>query len=582
MRTYEMNCEGIFHKCGFNDCYALNEDELVINLHANKSVDKVLIYYEDPYLNDCAVGAPWDGIEKSMKLDLELRYENIWTITLKPKFKRLMYYFVVFSKDESRYVYENGVTKNNQYYKHYFKFGWMNDSDIFKVPKWVENTIWYQIFPERFAISGSPKSHPLLAWDDTKSIDRHCFYGGDIKGATTKLEYLKDLGVTGVYFNPIFESTENHKYNTTDYTKIDKDFGDDKDMQEFISKAHSLGIKVMIDAVFNHSGTNFFAWQDVLKHGKDSAYFDWFYINDPSNLTQKKSTKDGRYFTFAFVEEMPKLNTNNPKVVQYFLDVTKDWLTRWDLDGIRFDVGNEISHSFIKTLRRHIKAIKPDIYLLGEIWMDSSMYMMGDEYDSVMNYPFLQSVGNFFLDESTCAKDFEYWINYCYSLYNKQANKVIFNLLDSHDIDRLLTRSKSYDKFLQQLAVLFTMPGSPCIYYGTELGLEGENDPYNRLPMPWDKVNSPDALKTYQAVKALIALRKAVPSLLGTVIEWHVNSQDRTIWYTRTGDGDKAPINVVINANTTDIKIDPKVNQILYSYKYQASTLEAGGFIIYR
>lgn len=577
-----MNCEGIFHKCGFNDCYALNEDELVINLHANKSVDKVLIYYEDPYLNDCAVGAPWDGIEKSMKLDLELRYENIWTITLKPKFKRLMYYFVVFSKDESRYVYENGVTKNNQYYKHYFKFGWMNDSDIFKVPKWVENTIWYQIFPERFAISGSPKSHPLLAWDDTKSIDRHCFYGGDIKGATTKLEYLKDLGVTGVYFNPIFESTENHKYNTTDYTKIDKDFGDDKDMQEFISKAHSLGIKVMIDAVFNHSGTNFFAWQDVLKHGKDSAYFDWFYINDPSNLTQKKSTKDGRYFTFAFVEEMPKLNTNNPKVVQYFLDVTKDWLTRWDLDGIRFDVGNEISHSFIKTLRRHIKAIKPDIYLLGEIWMDSSMYMMGDEYDSVMNYPFLQSVGNFFLDESTCAKDFEYWINYCYSLYNKQANKVIFNLLDSHDIDRLLTRSKSYDKFLQQLAVLFTMPGSPCIYYGTELGLEGENDPYNRLPMPWDKVNSPDALKTYQAVKALIALRKAEPSLLGTVIEWHVNSQDRTIWYTRTGDGDKAPINVVINANTTDIKIDPKVNQILYSYKYQASTLEAGGFIIYR
>ena len=577
-----MNCEGIFHKCGFNDCYALNEDELVINLHANKSVDKVLIYYEDPYLNDCVVGAPWDGIEKSMKLDLELRYENIWTITLKPKFKRLMYYFVVFSKDESRYVYENGVTKNNQYYKHYFKFGWMNDSDIFKVPKWVENTIWYQIFPERFATSGSPKSHPLLAWDDTKSIDRHCFYGGDIKGATTKLEYLKDLGVTGVYFNPIFESTENHKYNTTDYTKIDKDFGDDKDMQEFISKAHSLGIKVMIDAVFNHSGTNFFAWQDVLKHGKDSAYFDWFYINDPSNLTQKKSTKDGRYFTFAFVEEMPKLNTNNPKVVQYFLDVTKDWLTRWDLDGIRFDVGNEISHSFIKTLRRHIKAIKPDIYLLGEIWMDSSMYMMGDEYDSVMNYPFLQSVGNFFLDESTCAKDFEYWINYCYSLYNKQANKVIFNLLDSHDIDRLLTRSKSYDKFLQQLAVLFTMPGSPCIYYGTELGLEGENDPYNRLPMPWDKVNSPDALKTYQAVKALIALRKAEPSLLGTVIEWHVNSQDRTIWHTRTGDGDKAPINVVINANTTDIKIDPKVNQILYSYKYQASTLEAGGFIIYR
>lgn len=576
-----MRCEGIYHKCGFNDCYALDDDHLVINVHTNKSIDKVYIYYEDPYINGCAAGSPWEGIEASMSLEFELSHENIWSITLEPKFKRLMYYFVVCSGDEKMYLYENGLTNNDQYYKFYFKFGWMNDSDIFKVPQWVKNTIWYQIFPERFCKSDRPKSHQLLDWYDYNSIDMKCFYGGDIEGACSKLEYLAKLGITGVYFNPIFKSTENHKYNTTDYTVIDEDFGDDKAMQAFIAKAHSLGIKVMIDAVFNHSGTNFFAWQDVIKKGRDSEYFDWFYVFDESNLTKKGNTKDGRYYTFAFVQEMPKLNTNNPKVVQYFLDITKDWLSRWDLDGIRFDVGNEISHSFIKTLRRHIKAIKPDIYLLGEIWMDSSMYMMGDEYDSVMNYPFLQSVGNFFLDETKSALDFKYGINYCYSLYNKQANEVIFNLLDSHDIDRLLTRSKSYDKFIQQLAVLFTMPGSPCIYYGTEVALEGKNDPFNRLPMPWDHLEDEIPAKTLAIVKDLIKIRTFNSPLLGTSIKWG-NCQDRLVSYVRNGNGNDKSIAVVINANAQKVSQAIDNSKLLFSYKYEQGSLDAGGVVIYK
>lgn len=574
-----MKCEGISHKCGYTDCYELNEDELVINVHANKEVDKVVIYYEDPYLHGCAAGSPWAGIPVNMKISKELKYENIWSITLKPTFKRIMYYFVVHSGQEQMTLYENGLSDRKDYYPHLFKYGWMNSSDICKVPEWVKSTIWYQIFPDRFCKSEHSNIKGALDWDDTKSLDIHSIYGGDIEGAYTKLEHLANLCITGVYFNPIFEATTNHKYNTTDYYKIDPDFGDDEILQKFITKAHKLGIKVMFDAVFNHSGRKFFAWQDVLKNGKDSKYFDWFFINDATKLDLKKSTKDGRYYTFAFVDEMPKLDTNNPEVIKYFCDVTENWLSRWDIDGIRFDVGNEISHNFIKILRRHLKNIKPDLFLLGEIWMDSSTYLQGDEYDSVMNYPFLQGVGNFFLNDETNAQDFKYMINYCYSIYKKQVNKVIFNLLDSHDIDRLITRSKSYDKFIQQLAVLFTMPGSPCIYYGTEIALEGANDPYNRMPMPWERINGQKEQETMELVKALISLRKNNPSLLGDNIIWN-QTQGRVVSYTRNGDGDKTMVTIIINAGNEDHNVAEDGSECLFSYKCDNSNLHSGGVIV--
>lgn len=185
---------------------------------------------------------------------------------------------------------------------------------------------------------------------------------------------------------------------------------------------------------------------------------------------------------------MPKLDTSNPEVMDYFTKVCKDWIEMWNIDGIRFDVGNEISHAFIKKLHRELKAVKPDLFLLGEIWMDSTPYLLGDEYDSVMNYPFMQSLSNFFVDETLSSDDFMYMMNYCYSLYMKQVNQVVFNFLDSHDVDRAITRCGSYDKLIQQLSVLVTMPGSPCIYYGTEIALEGKNDPDNRRPMPWKDI----------------------------------------------------------------------------------------------
>jgi glycosidase len=285
---------------------------------------------------------------------------------------------------------------------------------------------------------------------------------------------------------------------------------------------------------------------------------------------------DGRYYSFAFVAEMPKLNTNNPEVVDYFTGICKKWIAEFDIDGIRFDVGNEISHSFIKHLHRELKKVRPDIFLLGEIWTDSAPYLDGDEYDSVMNYPFMQSIGNFFLDGSLNAGDFRYRIDYCYSLYKEQVNRVLFNLLDSHDVARIINRTGSYDEFIQQMTILMTMPGSPCIYYGTEIALEGADDPYNRRPMPWKDIESGKYEHITEEVKELIALRKSEGFKGKGGLFWEESDGSRLIRYSR---GEGGRYRVCINAN--DYDVDPVVKgDVLFAHGYEDGRLKKGGVLV--
>ncbi|MGN0914974.1 MAG: alpha amylase N-terminal ig-like domain-containing protein [Succinivibrio sp.] len=574
-----MNEAGIKHVCGFNDCYALNEDELEIRIHTNKSIVKVTLVSEDPYILGCSGNAPWDGKCTEMQMAFELKNEYIYSVILKPKYKRVQYYFEISDGSETKYVFEDGIYDKSIFskpkvIKHFFKFGWMNDSDINAHPDWVEDTVWYQIFPERFC-RVSRKHDPKLAdWADDSKISREVLYGGNIAGVTSKLEYLKGLGVNGIYFNPIFSATQNHKYNINDYLNVDPAFGTNQEFAYLVEKAHSLGIKVMIDAVFNHSGRDFFAWQDVVKKGRKSRFWNWYYINS-DDFAKKGNTRDGRYYTFAFVDEMPKLNTNNKEVMEYFLMVCKNWIKIWDIDGIRFDVGNEISHSFIKYLRRNLRYEKKDLFLLGEIWLDSSTYLLGDEYDSVMNYPFMQSVTNFFVDRELTAADFIFKMNYCYSMYQNQVNRVVFNLLDSHDVERILTRCGSYDAFVQQLAILLTMPGSPCIYYGTEAGIDGENDPYNRKCMPWDKIEKGECDDYMNLVKALIAIRLNHLDINRSQIKYEIEG-DRAVSYVL----DKAKIKVVFNAGNSSLTLNEKAH-ILFSHKYENSVINPGGVAVF-
>lgn len=575
-----MYLDGISHKCGFADCYSLNDEEVVIKLTTNKSVSAVNIVCEDPYVGGCMGASPWHGSPVPMEVTKELARSLVWEIVLKPRYKRIQYYFEIKSGDESVLLLEDGihdvqVLNIKGYLFSYFKFGWMNSVDINRHPSWVENTFWYQIMPDRFCRVSDVKDPKFREWSDISNVTCDTLFGGNLEGVISKLEYIRSLGITGIYFTPFLHSSSSHKYNIKDYRNVDPDFGDNKTFKKLVDKAHSLGLKVIIDAVFNHSSREFFAWQDVLKNGKNSKYFDWYFINQ-DDFSGDAGTEDGRYYTFAFVTEMPKLNTNNPEVMEYFTNICKEWIDLWNIDGIRFDVGNEISHAFLKKLNKELKAYRKDLFLLGEIWTDSSSYMLGDEYDSVMNYPFLYALNNFFANKAYTAHDFKHMINYCYSMYQRQSNSVLFNFVDSHDIDRVCSRFKKYDIYIQQLTMLVTMPGSPCMYYGTEIAMEGEGDS-NRNPMPWDDISRGEYDDKINIVRKLIALRNEHQAFRSEDIVW-TEGDNRFISYIRKS-GDEEII-VLLNATDESKSVSVSKDRILFDYRLQGDCLEAGGVLI--
>ena len=578
-----MNLGAITHRSAFSDCYALNKDEMVLNIRTGKDVTAVNLICEDPFAYGIAGDHRWYGKTVPMTAETELKHNRIWTATVVPEYKRLQYYFEVYCGEEKLLMFEDDFYTEEDAdrqgrIKQYFKFPWLNCSDVITIPQWVESTVWYQIMPDRFCRGDmDAKRMKLKDWDADRKPGFGDFYGGDLRGIINKLPYLHELGITGLYMIPVFASNSNHKYNTIDYTMIDPDFGTGEDMRELVEKAHALGIRVMLDAVFNHSGTGFFAWQDVWEKGEDSAFFDWFCINQRPFTRKRGSLRDGRFYGFAFIDEMPKLNTNNPEVVDYFTGICRGWIAQWGIDGIRFDVGNEVSHSFLKKLNAELKGVNPEIFLLGEIWHDSVQWLQGDEYDSVMNYPFMESLHNFWVDNGSDSRDFMYAMNRCYSLYPRQVNRILFNFLDTHDTMRLFTRCQDADAAWQQLAVLMTMPGTACIYYGTEIALEGGHDPDCRRPMPWGRIESGECDPELCQMKQLIALRKQ-HQIRDTKILWHHDPQNpRLVCYDRPG-ADGSAVRVYLNSQAHTVTVPD--NKVLFSRGYRKGDLAPGGVVI--
>ncbi len=546
-----MNYAAIRHRCAFTDCYALSKEEIEVRLTAGKEVEEVFLIHDDPYI---AHGGPWKGKRERMLPLAELGCTRIWHARIKPPFKREQYYFEICGEGERVILAEDGIYPPDEWerkgrMKQLFRFPWLNGADVFEVPSWAENVVWYQIMPDRFRRGdpSRPHSKRLKDWKDGSRISHNDFYGGDLCGIIEKLPYLKDLGITGIYLTPIFKSNTHHKYNTADYMTVDPDLGTEEDLIALVERAHSLGIRVMLDAVFNHSGTDFFAWQDVIKNGRNSKYFDWYFINGEEDFRKEGvGTHDGRYYSFAFAAYMPKLNTNNPEVIAYFTNICKNWLEKWHIDGIRFDVGNEVSHTFLRSLRTSLKEVSPDVFLLGEIWHDSLPWLTGGEYDSVMNYPFLMSINDFWTNDALTAHDLKCMLGRLFTMYYTQVSRVLFNLIDSHDVMRAFTRCGGLDQMLCQLTLLLTMPGSPCIYYGTEAALAGGDDPDNRRPMPWAEIESGKCDEALSAVKALLAVRRDRFSPSGDITFLEEAAHPRLIHYAQTSQ--KGRLEVFINA----------------------------------
>lgn len=541
-----MDTAAIYHRPESEYAFLYTNTRFRIRLCTRKNdIKKVYVLCGDPYT---ITTEKWYQKQRPMKKCLSTNVHDYWEIEVTSETRRLQYAFHVVGEDNTDCFYgdqgifpyrENVITEPN----FYFRIPYFHQIDRFTIPEWVKETVWYQIFPERFA-NGDKANDPehTLPWG-SKDPDREDFFGGDLQGVRDHLDYLTDLGVNGIYFCPIFKATSNHKYDTIDYYEVDPAFGDKKLLKNLIDEAHKRGIRIMFDAVFNHMGVHSPQWQDVLKNGEKSIYKDWFHIRffpvDSYQMTDLPETAENiPYDTFAFTPFMPKLNTANPEVQKYLLDIATYWIKEFDIDGWRLDVANEVDHHFWKKFREAVTEIKPDIYILGEIWHSSQAWLQGDEFHAVMNYAFTDSIKDYFAKKKITASQMVSGMNHQQMLYRDQVNEGTFNLLDSHDTARILTLCQGNKELMKSvMAFMFLQKGSPCIYYGTEIGMTGEDDPDCRKCMIWEKEEQD--LELFGFIKELVSLRKQLSKIIseGSTQWLIVYDREDKLYFTRELEG---------------------------------------------
>ena len=421
-------------------------------------------------------------------------------------------------------------------------------------PDWVKDAVFYQIFPDRFAQSSRvPKQTYLQAWGEAPHSQE--YQGGDLLGVVEHLDHLSNLGVTALYFCPVFQSASNHRYHTHDYYKVDPMLGGNAALHELLEHAHARGMKVVLDGVFNHASRGFFQFSDVLENGPHSAYLDWFHIQGFPLRPYHGAEFDSNYLGWWGNRALPKFNTDTPAVREYLWSVGEYWI-RQGVDGWRLDVPDEIDDDvFWQEFRRRVKTANPEAYIVGEIWEDATRWLKGDQFDAVMNYLFTRPTIGFFgaqtLQSATfketgyrsmvalSSSEFGKRMTDVLNLYPRAINEAQLNLLGSHDTPRFRTVTGG-DESAYRLATLFQMSyvGAPCIYYGDEIGLFGGADPDCRRAFPWDQPESwnREALEytriLVEARKASVALRRGDFKVL--------EAQGDTLVFERTFDDSRA------------------------------------------
>ncbi|GMO31583.1 MAG: glycoside hydrolase family 13 protein [Termitinemataceae bacterium] len=516
---------GVQHKASLPYCcYDKIRNVIDLRLVAPNEIEEVVLIYGDPY-DYGEPGDQNDGCWQFSELPLYRQFEGVsdktvWKIELAvPPLRRIKYGFRLKQGSDLWYFSENGTQPFSKedivkYPPHcYFFLPYVHGVDYPDYPSWVGDTVWYQIFPDRFChIEGASKG-VKTADNENGTLTHGCFFGGNLAGIQQNLDYIKELGISGIYLTPIFSSPSNHKYNTEDYFTIDEHFGDLSQMKALVAACHDRGIRVMLDAVFNHAGDSHPFWQDVLEHQEKSIYKDYFHIHRFPVSGSPKNREELTYDTFSYSSHMPKWNTEHPNVRKHLLDAASYWIKELDIDGWRLDVANEVSIDFWLAFSCLVRSLKKDFYILGEIWHDASNWIDRGCFDAVMNYPMGQAISCFFLKKDTTIQQFNESILASLTRYSDLHNRLSFNLLDSHDTDRALTRAGGDKRLLRNaFTMLFLLPGSPCIYYGTEVGMEGGGDPDCRRPMIWD--NSKQDADMLRFFHDLIDFRKKYVSLL--------------------------------------------------------------------
>jgi cyclomaltodextrinase / maltogenic alpha-amylase / neopullulanase len=529
-----MDYSSVYHEAKSAMAYAFDGTTIHLRLKAKKGLLKsVEVIAGDPFQYNQKGWVKF--AELTMNLEATTALHDVYFARFTPPYKRMKYAFILdgsylFGTSEIIDLNQHPELKYNLF--NYFNFPYLLDADRFIAPAWAKNQVWISIFPSRFhRHQEAPFDPSLKAWTNIEDLSNQDKYGGTLRGITEKLDYLYDVGFTAIYLTPIFEASSQHKYDTTDYYAIDPEFGTLDDFKELVEKAHEKGIRIVLDLVFNHIGA-FHPWfQDVLEKGNQSPYQDYFFIKDLSKpllpftldelkdlpyalLKDKLTPQTLNYETFGFTPFMPKVNTDHPEVSAYFIEVALFWLKETKVDGFRLDVSNEVSHRFWREFRSTLKKVDPEVYIVGENWDISNPWLRGDQYDAVMNYgllfPLWQTFGKVKNMPKLSVLEFVNRINQLITTYPKPVLEAMYNLVDSHDTARLLTITEgNLSKFKQAYLFMFAFPGSPSLFYGDEIGVDGEHDPKNRRPMPWSAMDF-DLLSWF---KALIHLRKTHPAL---------------------------------------------------------------------
>lgn len=371
---------------------------------------------------------------------------------------------------------------------------------------WFQDLIIYQIFPDRF-FNGDQSNDPedIVNWKAKPTNNN--FYGGDLHGIIDKLDYLEDLGINAIYLNPIFQATTNHRYDTVDYYQVDRALGDNDYFREFIDKLHQHNIRIILDGVFNHCGSNHPFFIDVVRNGQKSPYADWFEIQE-----FPISSNPINYKTCGGCAYLPKFNFNNPNVRSYLLQVARYWTANFKIDGWRLDSTQRIPQSFWVSFQSEIRKINPEIYLCAELWHEPVSFLQDGLFNGASNYLLRQLLFDFFKEEIIDGEDFLYELS---SLFSRLGENAFFmlNLLGCHDTPRVnsLFENKSQN-LLTTILTQFCLPGIPQIYYGDEVGIRGGNDPDCRRSMIWDKNQWNMDLQNH--FKTMINFRKEFPSLV--------------------------------------------------------------------
>lgn len=561
--------------------FPISEHKLVIRLRTKR---------DD--LTDCTLF--W-GDRVCMKSPMEVHQTAMYVCAVDENFTyyegiaeersgRICYYFRLEKAEEWTYYYGDRFTgelpvqmlegKLFDNRSEYYQYPFILREEIPAVPKWFQEAVVYNIFPDSFA-NGRRK---LEVCKQEKLLEngRVCRsrLGGNLRGIIENLDYIQDMGFTCIYLNPIFTAGEYHKYDLLDYYHIDPVLGTEADFKELVDKLHERNMHIIIDGVFNHCSWYFFAFEDVVEKGTASRYCDWFYDLSFPVVRPENPGEMPNYTCFAYERKMPKLNTSNGEVQAYFADVGAYWIEKYQVDGWRLDVANEIDLNFWRKFRAAVKAANSQAVLIGEVWENAQVWLKGDIFDSTMNYEFRRICREYLTAQEPDGLRTAYQLEQLRLRYPTEMVRGQLNLLDSHDVPRFLSLCEGDNsRWRLGCILLFLLPGVPSLFYGDEQELTGVAEADYRRPMEWKAQNQCDF------VKRLIAIRKqhVTPEAEYKPL-WELIGKGVFAFSRRSGQGN---ITVIMNAGNTTLPLHLQHTGVLLASRENIKELAPMDYIIF-